>query len=392
VQLTRSAGLRQLLLVTALLISGTLAFAYAAQLHWEKGWLRDWHGYVAGADFVNSWMMGHAALTDNAPQRYYDLEAYNAHLRNMVGDADLQLHQWSYPPSFMLPTSLIGWMPYHAALLLLCVVSVGALLMTVRRGCAADWKTDAATILCSPAAFIGFISGQIAMLATAVQLYLFQQMDRRPYLAGMLLGVLSVKPQIGLIYPFFLLATRRWKVFASAAITTLAMVILTALIWGVEVWRAYLEIGAPAQSAFALVAMTPSTKALMPTLFVDMRAFGASVPVAMGVQMLAACMVIAALLLTRLHRWNVSAQMLFVATGGVLLTPYLMAYDTLFLSAAIVLYLRDHAIDRWGMGIMGLTFLLPVLHFAAMMHGMGGTAMLPLGLFVWLITAHRSRA
>ncbi len=43
------------------------------------------------------------------------------------------------------------------------------------------------------------------------------QLDKRPVLAGILFGLLAYKPQFGLLIPFVLAASGRWRTFAAAA-------------------------------------------------------------------------------------------------------------------------------------------------------------------------------
>ena len=45
--------------------------------------------------------------------------------------------------------------------------------------------------------------------------------DRRPWLAGVLIGCLAYKPQFGLLIPLVLVASGRWRVFAAAVATVL---------------------------------------------------------------------------------------------------------------------------------------------------------------------------
>jgi hypothetical protein len=44
-------------------------------------------------------------------------------------------------------------------------------------------------------------------------------LERRPYLAGSLFGLMIFKPQLGLLLPVALIAGRQWRVFAAAAAT-----------------------------------------------------------------------------------------------------------------------------------------------------------------------------
>ena len=83
---------------------------------------------------------------------------------------------------------------------------------------------------------------------TAVFVAIFRFMDARPLVAGILLGALTVKPQLGLLFPLMLILTGRWMVFAAAAATALALAGMTALLFGTEVWEDYLAVEIPLQN------------------------------------------------------------------------------------------------------------------------------------------------
>ena len=60
-------------------------------------------------------------------------------------------------------------------------------------------------------------------------------MERRPALAGVCLGLLTYKPQFGLLFPLVLIADRRWRTIAVAAPVAAA---LAALSWPLSAARA----------------------------------------------------------------------------------------------------------------------------------------------------------
>jgi hypothetical protein len=64
-------------------------------------------------------------------------------------------------------------------------------------------------------------------------------LDRRPELAGLCLGCLAYKPQLGLIVPLALAAAGRWRCFAAAAATVLALSALATIAFGLDIWPAF---------------------------------------------------------------------------------------------------------------------------------------------------------
>jgi hypothetical protein len=63
-------------------------------------------------------------------------------------------------------------------------------------------------------------------------------LDRRPELAGICLGCLAYKPQLGIVVPLALAVARRWRCFAIACATVLALAAAATLAFGVDIWPA----------------------------------------------------------------------------------------------------------------------------------------------------------
>lgn len=385
----RTREVQKLLVWVPLFLSAMFFFGYLSGLHWQQGKLLDGDQHLVGIDFLNTWLMGQAGWHETAPEKNYDIAFYNDRLEAMFGFA-YPVAQWSYPPNFMLLGALVGWMPYAIALGVFMGASFFMLAKATRRAVSVDWKRTLATILLSPMGYLAIISGQVTMALTAAQLTLFTQLDRRPLRAGMLLGLLSVKPQLGLMYPFFLLATRRYRVFVGAAITALGLVLLSALCFGWSMWDSYLTLGAPLQNRYVLDATPQLVQAYMPTSYMDLRLFGASYEVAMAGQAVVT-LLMALLFFTRsFQRADAARQMLVVATASIAATPYLMVYDMLFFAAALVLWLRQQGLTRLGVTLCLLCFWMPVLHFLMVVLGLSGMAFLLPAMAVMLVIApHR---
>ena len=73
-------------------------------------------------------------------------------------------------------------------------------------------------------------------------------LDRRPILAGLLFGMLSIKPQFGILLPLMLALTGRWRTVLAAATTVLLLVTAASFVFGIDVWTAYINDAMPVQS------------------------------------------------------------------------------------------------------------------------------------------------
>ena len=90
-----------------------------------------------------------------------------------------------------------------------------------------------------PMAFANTLVGQNGFLTAALiggTLYL---LPVRPVLAGVCLGLLTYKPQYGLLFPIVLIAASQWTVFFTAGLVAAAMAFASWLAFGTESWQAF---------------------------------------------------------------------------------------------------------------------------------------------------------
>ena len=71
----------------------------------------------------------------------------------------------------------------------------------------------------------------------------------KPWLAGVLIGLDTIKPQFGLLVVVALLAGGQWRVIAAAGASAMGLAELVALAFGPEVWSEWLAVTAVAGSA-----------------------------------------------------------------------------------------------------------------------------------------------
>jgi hypothetical protein len=90
-----------------------------------------------------------------------------------------------------------------------------------------------------PMVFNNALVGQNGFLTAALIGGTLFLMPTRPILAGICLGLLSYKPQYGLLFPLVLIAASQWTVFFTAAVVAVAMAFASWLAFGTESWQAF---------------------------------------------------------------------------------------------------------------------------------------------------------
>ena len=334
---------------------------YVWTIDWRGAIPRDATTLVVGRDFLNFWMYGRAAGSAD-PGQFYDLAAYREALHSLFG-MELNGPNWSYPPSIMLLAAPFGQLSYLAALACWTMIGVVAF-VSVGRKHVPDWRVLIPVAL-SPAALFCLISGQSSFLTTAIMIAAFTLLDRRPVAAGVLIGLLSIKPQLGILFPVMLMASGRWRVFIVAAATTLALIGLTAMAFGAQVWIDFVTKGLAVQG---LVLADPDGIAtpFFPTVFMNLRGLGLGYAAAMTVQGMFAVFAMAAVAWAFRFRKEADPALLlalFLACT-VAASPYLLAYDLLPLTFAAVALLARSSLDGPGRRLVQLVYWTPALQLA----------------------------
>jgi len=334
------------------------AIAYGATAQDGIAIPRDGAGLVVGRDFLNVWMYGRAAALPD-PGHWYDIASYQNALTALLGSG-YPGQSWAAPPSLMLIAAPFGQMPYLAALACWTLIGFVCFAGTLHR--AGFDTTSLVALLASPAAAFCVISGQSALITAAMLIVILTQLDRRPLLVGILIGCLTLKPQLVVLFPVMLAASGRWRVFAIAAVTALAIAGITAALFGTQVWIDFIERGLPTQWVVLQTADHVAAP-FYPSLYVNLRGFGLAAPAALTIQAMAG--LAAAMLVWRVFRGHRDADprilaALFLAASATAV-PALASSDTLTVTVAALALLRGGLLDNTGRLLTQLLYWQPLL-------------------------------
>ncbi len=146
-----------------------------------------------------------------------------------------------YQPVFLLICLPLALLPFSLSALTWAVTTWGLLLASIRPLIP---RAQGAVLIAvaNPAAWLCALGGQNGLLTAGLFTFGVRWLDERPILAGCLLGGLTYKPQFGAVVPFALLASRRWRVMVSAALTSGGLIIASLLAFGSASWQAFFRI------------------------------------------------------------------------------------------------------------------------------------------------------
>ncbi len=202
--------------------------------------LRDRSGNLKGTDFLHLYTLGSlAAGRDGAD--LYDMNAQAALAGRRVPAAAGLHYLPLYPPQVSILFAPLAQLPYGWALAVWWVLSAtiyGICCYYLWKACP-DLRTYGALVAVAALAFPGFFHllawGQTSALALACfTLTFFLLRDQRPLLAGLVLGCLIFKPQLGLAAGAVFLAIGAWKIVLGAALSASAQLSIGVLYYGME--------------------------------------------------------------------------------------------------------------------------------------------------------------
>ena len=350
--------------------------AYAVALVWlvatSHGGV-DYAGRPLGTDFSDVWTAGRLALAGH-PASVYDPAAHYAAQQAAFHDPKIPFYGWHYPPMFLLAASLLALLPYLAAVVAWQGLTL-PLYLGVMRGIVPE-KGAALTALAFPAVYMNLTHGQNGFLTAALIGGGLMLLDRRPWLAGVLFGLLAYKPQFGVLLPLALLSEGRWKTIAAAGVTVIAAAGLTYLLFGQETWRAFF-----ANTAFTRHTVLENGGAgvwKIQSIFAAVRMWGGSIGLAYAVQMAAgACAAVAVVLLWR-SRADRRLKAAGLIAGAFLCTPYGFDYDFMALAPAgafLISYGLERGLKTSELCALALAFAAPIVT-----RPLGQGLMLPIGM------------
>ena len=216
--------------------------------------------------------------------------------------------------------------------------------------------------LAFPAVFINLGHGQNGFLTVALFAGALAVLDRRPLVAGILIGLMIYKPQFGLMIPMVLIATGRWRVIFAAAATVVALLLVTLIAFGPDVWPAFM-----ASMTFTRIVLLEQGDVgffKMQSVFAWVRLWGGGVTLAYVIQSLVTLSVAAALVWfwRSAARYPLKASALLI--GTLLATPFCLDYDLMLLAPAIAFLAIDGNRDgycAWHKLVLAALWLVPLI-------------------------------
>ncbi len=359
-----------------------------------RAWILNVPGVLSpGADFVVFWSAARVALEHGAAAPY-NLDLLQAKElatvpEALAGGGELP---WLYPPTFLLAVLPLGLLPYRAAAFLFLMGGTCWYGWAMSR--TLPWRGAWVAALGFPAVAVCIATGQNALWLAGTAGLALTLLRQRPVVAGMLLGLLTVKPHIAIMFPLALLCAGQWRALLGMAASATALAVLSLVCFGIEPFFAFLNAAGIARAA---VEHGTAPMMRMPTMFAAAKLLFGGVAVPYAVHVVVACTAVASLIYAWSRPCSFALRAAVLSTAMLLVPPYLYDYDLVFLGVAVA-WLGIHA-NRcgWLTGQRELLIVLWLLPLYGLLVGDWiGIQLMPIGLVlalalgVWRIRLERT--
>jgi alpha-1,2-mannosyltransferase len=268
-----------------------------------------------------------------------------------------------YPPTWLLmvlPFALVG---VATAYVVFMMFTAGA--ATALEGRRHGWGWLA--VLTCPAAAWVILAGQNTFLSLALFYGGFRLLERRPEIAGILLGCLSYKPQIWILVPLALLAARQWRALAWTIGTVGVLSLASLLVFGAGTWFDFLAAAREMGTERVTTEMFTRVYMQMTTLLAAARMLALPDAVGSGLQLAGALLAVGAVWHAFRHYPSSDARLAILAVATFLVSPYTLNYDMLLLMPIAVALFRQGAATGFlplERAVHAALWLMPTLSWA----------------------------
>jgi arabinofuranan 3-O-arabinosyltransferase len=287
------------------------------------------------SDFVGLWSAGKLALAGH-PAAVYDWPILKSVEEIAVGHPFDGFYGWRYAPTFLLVAAVLASLPYATATMVWTLGTLPAYLAAARAivGDRIGYLLAAAF----PAVLANAVVGQNGFLTAALIGGTLVFMERRPILAGVLLGLLTYKPHLGLLFPVALISGNHWRVFFSAVVGAMLMAAISWFAFGTECWQAFFASIGHNEQAF--LAQGHGDWGKLQTAFGLTRTLGGSEALAWAAQASVTLVATGAVALLWCRGGAQEIKAAALGCGVLLATPYLYAYDLVVLGVPLAFLFR----------------------------------------------------
>ncbi len=301
-------------------------------------------GPIIGGDFI---VFQHVATRagDGDLASLYEMKNLKAELMARYPGRGEMNFGWMYPPTMFLLVEPFGEAPYLGAYAAWVVAFASLFLIVLYR----LWAAPGALFftVTAPPFFQAIITGQNGLLTGALLALAGGFARSRPILAGVAAGLLTIKPQLGLLIPVAFAAAGCWRAFFTAGATAFLLAGASVAAFGWEIWLSFVD-GLVAHGGRMAIDGFPFHKLVTPFGLVTM--LGAPTAVANVVQLAALLALAGYVYVVWKRAQDAGVGLAALSTAAILATPYAFYYEFVIVLPALVVIAQRATEQGWLRG------------------------------------------
>lgn len=329
---------------------------------------RDRNGNFIGTDFLHLYTLGSLAVARRGSE-LYDKQSQALLAAQRVPGARGIRYLPLYPPQVSILFAPLALLSYGWALAVWWISTgliYGACCHAIWRSCPAlddfGW-TVALFALAFPAFFNLIAWGQTSALALACFTVAFLLLrDQREFAAGLALGCLVFKPQLGLAAAVVFIMTGGWRIVAGGAVSAVGQMAAGILYYGIDPFRSWLRTLWHVPALLSDFEPRPYQTHCLRTFWSMLLPWTG---VSFALYAISAVVVLACTIAIWKRGVPLSLKYSALLLATVLISPHLTVYDLVILAPAILLladWRLSHSLAPPGIGVLlYLVFVLPLL-------------------------------
>ncbi|MBU3991230.1 MAG: DUF2029 domain-containing protein [Alphaproteobacteria bacterium] len=327
--------------------------AMIGSYHYRGGWPFNKQGQVIQADAYSFWAVG-TFTVEGRPAHAYDKPANDALVDATFGKRAMRSSlSFPYSPVILLFLWPLGLLTYPMAWIAFVGCGMLAWFSVLRTICKDNFSAAAATVAAGGATQ-SILFGQNGFYTASLFLAGLMVLPRNKGLAGLLFGLLTIKPHLGIALFAALIIWREWRAIFMTMLTVAGLAATATIAFGLQIWQAYLN-GSAAFAGKMFSDLQPIIAYRMQSVFA-MNVMKEDWKV--GVALHATAAIGALIVMSRIKGRD--QRVAAVVAASALVSPYIFHYDLTMLTGAAALLLRNSRRPLES-GIIAIAAAIPVI-------------------------------
>jgi glycosyl transferase family 87 len=314
-----------------------VAWAWALFVGWLLlgGWIIGRDGMLRSVDFCWIWVSGQFAASNN-PAEIYNPASFTAAQDALFGTGECSFLHFSYPPTLLFFTYPVGLLPYTIAFV---AWNVATLVLYLAAVYAIIPRSAAVIVALTPMAVaLNVVSGHNGFLTAGLLGLSLIFVERRPWLSGFLFGLLSYKPQFGVLFPLALLVSRNWRALCCATASIVVLSAAAAAAFGYQGWPSFIDLLWHRNSSLS---PDGDVELKLQSVYGLLHWADAGAWLSWTVHLTVAVVVVIAVCFAWVNPIPYSLKAAILGIGAVTATPYVLQYDLCIVSIPVAFLIKD---------------------------------------------------